>query len=653
MPVSTTTILSPGAGERAAPGDGAGRGDAPELLEATFASMAEGVVVYGPGGEMLRMNAAAERIFGFSQAEWAAAGPEARAALLHIETPDGRPFPPGEAPTRKALRGEPSRDVEMVLSRRGGERAWVRASSAPIRGRSGEIRGAVAILSDVTDQRRAERAMRDSEELYRSLFTLAPSGVVLNDEDGEILAFNDIAHEQLGYTRAEFAELLLSDVDANEKPVDVRRHIADILSAGGAEYEVQHRTKSGEVRHVLVQTRPVEMGGRLRFLNVWQDITQRKRAEDALREADRRKTEFLAMLSHELRNPLAPIRNSIYLLERAAPGSEQAARAKEVVRRQAEHLTRLVDDLLDVTRVSRGLVDLHRVRLDLRDVVRRTADDLHSVFEQSGVALRLDHAFAPVWVEADSTRLAQVVGNLLHNAVKFTPSGGEVTVGVAAAAGQAELYVRDNGMGMEPGTIERMFEPFVQAEQNLARSKGGLGLGLALVKCLVELHGGRVRARSEGPGRGAEFVVSLPSCSDRATSAEDRSEARPVEGRVVLVVEDNVDAATSLAEILELHGHRVRVARDGVSGIELARELRPDVVLCDIGLPDVDGYEVARTLRREEALRSTRLVALSGYAQPEDRRRARDAGFDAHMAKPPDVDELMRALAGGGERTRG
>jgi signal transduction histidine kinase/CheY-like chemotaxis protein len=373
-------------------------------------------------------------------------------------------------------------------------------------------------------------------------------------------------------------------------------------------------------------------------------LAELQQTTEHLRDADRRKSEFLAVLSHELRNPLGPIRNSIYLLERAAPGSEQALRARQVLRRQTEHLTRLVDDLLDVTRISVGKIELHRVHLDLREIVRRTTDDLRSLFAQGSVDLAVESPPDPVIVDADPTRMAQVLGNLLQNALKFTPHGGSVRVRLAAQDGAAALSVADDGAGMEPATIERMFEPFTQADRTLARSSGGLGLGLSLVRGLVVLHGGEVTARSEGLGRGAEFLVRVPLAAARAGAEGPQDVAPAPAGRSILVIEDNEDGAQSLADVLELQGHRVHIASDGRAGLALARELRPDVVLCDIGLPDLDGYAVARTLRREGALEGTRLVALSGYAQPEDRQRARDAGFDAHLAKPPDFDALLRVL---------
>ena len=530
------------------------------------------------------------------------------------------------------------------LRRHDGAFRWFRLAFAPTRDAGRKVTRWVVTWTDIHDARAAAEARRDTEAVYESLFTLAPSGVVLNDAAGRILAFNDQAHEQLGYTREEFARLAIADIDADEGGEEVRRHIARILAAGGEEYEVHHRTKAGEVRDVLVRTRPVEMGGERRFLSVWQDITDRKRAMGALRESDDRKSAFLAVLSHELRNPLAPIRNCLHLLDLVPPGSAQAAHARDVLHRQTDHLARLVDDLLDVTRISRGKVELHRARIDAREVVRRTCDDHRTLFDGRGVALRTELAATPIWIDADPARLSQVVGNLLQNAAKFTPEGGTTAVTVAAADGCAEILVADDGLGMDPGQVDRMFEPFTQGERTLARTHGGLGLGLALVKSLVELHGGAVRARSGGAGQGAEFRVTLPTAAPPVAARAAPAPAPRAAARLVLVVEDNEDAADTLAEIVALGGHRVRIARDGRSGIALARELRPDVVLCDIGLPDVSGLDVARALRADPALRATRLVALSGYAQPEDRRRAAEAGFDAHLAKPAPLAEIQALL---------
>jgi len=495
-------------------------------------------------------------------------------------------------------------------------------------------------------QHELEAALTEYEELY----DFAPVGYLTLDEKGSILKVNLAGAAMLGTERSHLVGRRFAlGVTADTRPAfhafldTVRRD-----GKGACDLAlIAHPARRQDV-HLDGLREQVGQGQEWRCRAALTDITERKAAVDLVRAADQNKTEFLSILSHELRNPLAPIRNSIYLLDRTDPGSEKATRARDIIGRQTEHMTRLVEDLLDVTRISHGKLALHRSLFDLRDVVEATANDLVSLFNQDGVVLRVENPPGPVWVDADATRIAQVVGNLLQNAAKFTPRHGTVVVAVAARDGRAELSVRDTGVGMEPGQMERMFEPFAQADRSLGRTKGGLGLGLALVKGLVESHGGSVRASSEGIGRGAEFVITLPlsphgppAAAPQATVTTDPSDL------LVLIIEDSLDSGQSLADLLELEGYRVRLARDARSGIELAREHRPDVVLCDIGLPDLEGYEVARTLRQDDALRSTRLVALSGYAQPEDRERSRAAGFDAHVAKPATLETLRSALAGG------
>jgi signal transduction histidine kinase/CheY-like chemotaxis protein len=372
-------------------------------------------------------------------------------------------------------------------------------------------------------------------------------------------------------------------------------------------------------------------------------MAERIQAEKALREANRRKDEFLGMLAHELRNPLAPIHNSMYLLRRAPPGSEQARRAQEVIERQARHLARLVDDLLDVNRIERGKIELRRERVDLREVVLRAAEDFRPTMDQCGVEFCTKLPDAKLWVDVDAARVAQIVGNLLHNASKFTLRGGKVVLSLVAVGDDAEIRVRDTGVGIEPMVLSRLFEPFVQADQSLARTQGGLGLGLALVKRMAELHGGSARAESAGSGKGAEFIVRLPLVPLHPVDRADAATPRVANGgRRVLVVDDNRDSAESLAEIVRSLGHSAKVAFDGPSAIEYVRRESPDVVLCDIGLPGISGYEVARAIRAEAS--TIKLVAVSGYAQPEDVKKAVEAGFDAHVAKPPDITVLERLL---------
>ena len=372
-----------------------------------------------------------------------------------------------------------------------------------------------------------------------------------------------------------------------------------------------------------------------------------RESERNLREADRRKNEFMAVLSHELRNPLAPIKNSLYILDRAVPGGDQARRAQAVIDRQVGQLVRLVDDLLDVTRITRNKIHLQRQRLELNDLVRRTMEDHRSLFEKSEVRLELHLAPQPVFVSADWNRLAQVVGNLLQNAAKFTDRGGSASVSVAtdAAARRAIIRMADTGVGMAPEMLARLFQPFMQADTTLDRNKGGLGLGLALVKGLVELHGGEISAHSAGLGKGAEFVVRLPLDLAGAAQIDAGPTSRQRSRWRVLIIEDNNDAADSLREAFESGGHEIAVAYNGLDGIQKARECDAEVVLCDISLPGLDGYEVARAFRDDGSLRSVYLVALSGYALPEDLVKAKEAGFDHHLAKPPSMEKLEQILA--------
>jgi PAS domain S-box-containing protein len=547
-----------------------------------------------------------------------------------------------------------------VVRKPSGEIRTVHEKCEHIRDADGRITRSLGMVHDITEQKRAQEALRCSAARFERLVKLAPIPLCLVTQDGVLRYFNDRFAHVFGYspedipTLNEWWQLAYPDEHYRRWAVETWEAAVRKATETGTDIQpIEYRVtcKDGTVRFVVISGVTMEDS----FLATFLDVTggkvaeaERERLLASLEEADQRKNEFLAMLSHELRNPLAPIRNSLYILDRAVPRGEQAQRALSIISRQTAYMARLVDDLLDVTRISWGKVQLQREVLDVGELVRRTVEDHRSQFTDGGIALDLVIAAEPLWVDGDATRLAQVIGNLLHNAAKFTGQGGGAYVSAAQenAGGGVVIRVRDTGVGVSQEVLPRLFEPFTQAGNTLDRTRGGLGLGLALVKGLVELHGGRVEANSKGLGTGAEFAIWLPLVQPPARPKPAAAAGRAATRHRILVIEDNVDAADSLREVLELGGHEVAVAYDGVEGIKKAREFRPEVVLCDIGLPGVNGFEVARAFRADEALKSMFLVALSGYALPEDLQRAAEAGFDQHLAKPPSLEKLEQILAG-------
>jgi CheY-like chemotaxis protein/two-component sensor histidine kinase len=373
-------------------------------------------------------------------------------------------------------------------------------------------------------------------------------------------------------------------------------------------------------------------------------------AEEASREADRRKDEFLATLAHELRNPLAPIRNALEVQRLAGDDRPAVERSRQMMERQLRQMVRLVDDLLDVSRITRGKLELQRERVDLAAVVGSALETSRPLIDASKHQISVSLPQRPLTLEADAVRLAQVVSNLLNNAAKYTPEGGRIWLSAEAEAGSAVIRVRDTGLGIPGEMLGRVFDMFMQMDQSLERAQGGLGIGLTLVKRLVEMHGGTVEAHSDGPGKGSELVVRLPLAAGEAETdalARAAGDARkqPPPSRRILVVDDNQDSADTLAMLLELHGNEVQVAYDGPEALAAARDFGPEVVFLDIGLPGMDGYEVARQMRAEPLLGKAMLVAQTGWGQEEDKQRALDAGFDHHLTKPVDPAALDGLLA--------
>ncbi|HEY6863819.1 MAG TPA: MASE1 domain-containing protein, partial [Burkholderiales bacterium] len=399
-------------------------------------------------------------------------------------------------------------------------------------------------------------------------------------------------------------------------------------------------------------------GNPVRMVGIAIDVSRQKELEQELRrqadqlaEADRRKTEFLAMLSHELRNPLAPIVHAVDLLDSADPKTRLQAQA--VIRRQAAHLARIVGDLLDVSRISRGAIRLEPRRVALADLVATAAEEWRHMMAERGQALSIDLPPEPVWLEADPTRFAQVISNLVHNSAKFTPHGGRIAIRAETRGKALRLSVRDTGAGIAAEILPQVFEVFVQGAPPFDRAQGGLGLGLALVRRLVELHGGTVEALSDGPGKGSEFVVRMPLAAAPVEAPAPSGEAAPAAALRILVVEDNQDARETLRALLESDGHEVLALADGAEALEQAKAFAPDVALLDLGLPGMDGYALARALRATPEGAGIFIAAISGYGQAEDRAKSKAAGFDRHLVKPVDPERLRQLLLRQPERSPG
>ena len=380
-------------------------------------------------------------------------------------------------------------------------------------------------------------------------------------------------------------------------------------------------------------------------VSVCVDLTEQKLVEEVLRESDRRKDEFLATLAHELRNPLAPIRSALEVLRIAGGDARQSARAHAIMERQLQQLVRLTDDLLDVSRITRNRIELRNARVDMRAVLQSAIETTQPLIDAAAHVLTLDAPGAPIWVDADFTRLAQAFGNLLNNAVKYTPRGGRIDVQVTTGPARATVVVRDSGVGMSAEALPRIFDMFMQSAESLDRSRSGLGIGLTLSKRLIELHGGAIEGYSEGPGLGSTFTVELPVMAAAAVRPPAPNPRRRGAGRRrILVAEDIPDAAETLRMMLDLMGHHVMVAADGVQAVALAKEFKPEIALLDIGMPRMDGYDAARAIRKQLGP-DVLLVAVTGWGQEEDQRRARDAGFDHHLTKPAEPSVLERLIA--------
>lgn len=542
-------------------------------------------------------------------------------------------------------------ETEYRLRRADGQYCWTSAKAVPVLNADGSVKEWIGANTDITQRKQQEDALRESEARFRTITDAMPQMVWSTRGDGYHEYYNqrwyDFTGMQVGSTDGEGWESVVHPEDQ-----DATWQVWEHSLKTGEPYEIRYRLRhhSGQYRWALGRALPVrdDAGRIIRWMGTCTDIHDQKLAEDALREADRLKDEFLAMLAHELRNPLAPISAAAELMEMAQLDPEHIRRTSQVINRQVRHMTSLVDDLLDVSRVTRGLVNIERKPLELKLIVSSAVEQVMPLVKAKGHHLSVETPAEAVRVLGDQKRLVQVLTNLLNNAAKYTPANGRLHLGMSLSEGWIFLSIKDDGIGITPELQSRIFELFTQAERSPDRAQGGLGIGLALVKSLVELHGGQVSCSSAGLGKGSEFIVTLPSAAQEQEPAENHRHAlpNPAAKRLrILIVDDNADAAAMLSMYLKTSGHEVEMEHASSKALERARSEHFDVCVLDIGLPEIDGYALASRLKAEKGTAGARLIAVTGYGQEQDRQRALVAGFDHHLVKPVDTATLARVLS--------
>jgi PAS domain S-box-containing protein len=602
------------------------------------------IFLLNPDGIVISWNAGAQRIKGYAAGEI-------------IGQPFTRFYPqeaidrawPQEELRRAAANGRFEDEGWRV--RKDGSLFWANVVITAVRTDEGQLRGFLKITRDLTERKQAEEKLRQSEERLRLMIeSVRDYAIFVLDTEGHVATWNPGAERINGYTADEiigkhFSVFFTSEDLAEGKPAK-ELHVAATTGRFEDEGWRVRKDKSHFWANVIITSLRDKEDTLRGFAKITRDMTERRQVE-ALRVADRQKNEFLAMLAHELRNPLAPIRNGVQLLKMLR---DEAAihETTEMMERQVLQLVRLVDDLMDISRIITGKIHIEKEPVEVSAFVNRAIEEVQPTIDAGGHELMLAMPARPIFVDGDLVRLSQAISNLLSNAAKFTEKPSQIALSVERTEDEVTIRVRDRGVGMTPDETGRIFHLFVQADSSLARKRGGLGIGLTLVKRIVELHGGTVEASSPGPSQGSEFIVRL------LASAETHSPSKPGmytpssppkhAGRRILVVDDNVDAAISVVKLLKLWGHDVQTAFSGPEALEMARKFRPQIVLLDIGMPGMSGYEVAKQLRAEPEFQGLVITALTGYGQAEDRRRSQEAGFNHHLTKPPDPFALAALL---------
>ena len=625
-----------------------------QRLNAVLEAAPVGIAVADTNGKLVMINPENMRIWGHHPLPdnmneygewkgWWADGSEKHGHLLKSH----------EWAMARALAGEdtPSDRVDIEPFEPSGERRAIVLHAKPIRGNDHKIVGAVVAQMDISHQVKAEEALRESEAKFRIIANAMPQMVWSTRADGYHDYYNQQWYDFTGMPPGSTDGMLWNGMfhpDDQDRAWTLWRHSLET----GETYEIQYRLRhrSGEYRWILGRALPVRDASEriTRWMGTCTDINAQKMAEEELKESSRHKDEFLAMLAHELRNPLAPISTAAELVRLISKEERRIQHASDIISRQVSYMTNLVDDLLDVSRVTRGLIALQKKTLDLKTVIDSAIEQVRPLFAARQQVLRLRIEETDVHVLGDQTRLVQVISNVLNNAAKYTPQGGQISLTLETSGSEAKICIGDNGNGIAPSLLPHMFDLFTQGERTPDRAQGGLGLGLALVKSLTALHNGWVKAASEGAGQGSTFTIGLPLVAKPETGlprkADDGNLPQPARSLGLMIVDDNVDAAQSLASLLEVSGHHVVVAEDAASALANAEIEAIQVFILDIGLPDIDGYELARRLRAKPQTSGAVLIALSGYGQAHDRVLSKAAGFDHHFVKPSDLAALTAVL---------
>jgi PAS domain S-box-containing protein len=487
--------------------------------------------------------------------------------------------------------------------------------------------------------------LRRANAMLRTLISAAPLPIIVLDPDSALVRlWNPAAERLFGWKASEVLGRPVPFVPRDK--VGEFEHFRIRAAQGEAFHDIEtfRRTKSGALVHVNLSASPLYEGGRITgVMKIVSDVTARRKAENALRNSARAKDEFLATLAHELRNPLAPLRNAIEILQMQGQQTPESQWALDIMGRQMKQMTRLIDDLLDIARITGNKLELKKEVIPLADVLRVAIETSKPLIESSGHEFSVTMPEGSVFLKGDLVRIAQAISNLLNNAAKYTESGGHIWLTAECRGREVVITVRDSGIGISPEMLPHVFDMFRQAE-NSSGTKGGLGIGLTLAKRLIKMHHGSIHVESKGHGKGSSFAVHLPIVVDETAEQAKKKQAEPAASMRILIVDDNEDAVSTLNMMLHLAGHQTRTARDGIEAVDVANTYRPNVVLLDIGMPRMNGYEAAETIRKQSWGQNMALIAMTGWGQESDRQKSKEAGFDEHLVKPVDPQMLLRLL---------